>query len=62
VLDPRLSLAGPLPPAIQLTTVYGAAVIAKSASPEAGAAFIAFMTASQVSGVWTQGGFDPPAQ
>ncbi len=60
VLDPRLSLAGPLPPAIQLTTVYGAAVTAKSAAPEAGAAFIAFMTDGQVRGVWTQGGFDPP--
>ena len=60
VLDPRLSLVGPLPPAIQLTTIYGAAVTAKSAAPEAGAAFIAFMTESQVSGVWTAGGFDPP--
>src|SRR6185312_14879723 len=44
VLDPRLSLAGPLPAAIQLTTIYGAAVTAKSAAPEAGAAFIAFMS------------------
>jgi molybdate transport system substrate-binding protein len=60
VLDPRLNLAGPLPPAIQLTTVYGAAVTAKSAAPDAGAAFIAFMTDGQVSGVWTSGGFDPP--
>jgi len=58
VLDPRLSLAGPLPAAIQLTTIYGAAVTAKSAAPEAGAAFIAFMTDGQVSGAWTQGGFD----
>jgi molybdate transport system substrate-binding protein len=60
VLDPRLSLAGPLPAAIQLTTIYGAAVTAKSAAPEAGAAFIAFMTDGQVSAVWTEGGFDPP--
>ena len=62
VLDPRLSLAGPLPAAIQLTTIYGAAVTAKSAAPEAGQAFIAFMTDGQVSGVWNDGGFDPPAQ
>ena len=60
VLDPRLSLVGPLPAAIQLTTIYGAAVTAKSAAPEAGAAFIAFMTDGQVSGAWTAGGFDPP--
>ena len=60
VLDPRLNLAGPLPAAIQLTTIYGAAVTAKSAAPEAGAAFIAFMTDGQVSAVWTDGGFDLP--
>jgi len=57
-----LSVAGPLPAAIQLTTIYGAAVTAKSAAPEAGQAFIAFMTDGQVSGVWNDGGFDPPAQ
>jgi molybdate transport system substrate-binding protein len=60
VLDPRLNLAGPLPPAIQLTTIYGAAVTAKSAAPEAGAAFIAFMTDQKHRAVWSEGGFDPP--
>ena len=60
VLDPRLSLAGPLPPAIQLTTIYGAAVTAKSAAPEAGAAFIAFMSDRKNRAVWTDGGFDSP--
>jgi len=59
VLDPRLSLAGPLPPAIQLTTIYGAAVTAKSAAPDAGAAFIAFMTDQKHRAVWSEGGFDP---
>ena len=60
VLDARLDLAGPLPAAIQLTTIYGAAVTAKSAMPEAGAAFIAFMADPKNRAVWTQGGFDPP--
>jgi molybdate transport system substrate-binding protein len=60
VLDPRLNLAGPLPPAIQLTTIYGAAVTAKSAAPDAGAAFIAFMTDQKHRAVWSEGGFDPP--
>ena len=60
VLDPRLDLAGPLPASIQLTTIYGAAVTAKSAMPEAGAAFIAFMADPKNRAVWTQGGFDPP--
>jgi molybdate transport system substrate-binding protein len=62
VLDPRLSLAGPLPAAIQLTTIYGAAVTAKSAAPDAGAAFIAFMSDSKHRAVWSEGGFDPPAK
>ena len=60
VLDLRLSLAGPLPPAIQLTTIYGAAVTAKSTAPEAGAAFIVFMADQKHRAVWTEGGFDPP--
>jgi molybdate transport system substrate-binding protein len=55
-----LSLVGPLPDAIQLTTIYGAAVTAKSMAPEAGAAFIAFMTDKKHRAVWTEGGFDPP--
>jgi molybdate transport system substrate-binding protein len=55
-----LSLAGTLPAAIQLTTIYGAAVTAKSAAAEAGAAFIAFMGDVKNRGVWTNGGFAPP--
>ncbi len=60
VLDPRLDLVGPLPAEIQLTTIYGAAVTAKSAAPEAGAAFVAFMADPKNCAVWTAGGFDPP--
>jgi len=60
VLDPRLSLVGPLPPTLQLTTVYGAAVTAKSAAPDAGKAFIAFMADPRHRTVWSEGGFDPP--
>jgi len=60
VLDPRLSLVGPLPAAIQLTTIYGAAVTAKSAAADAGKAFIAFMSDPRQRAVWSEGGFDPP--
>jgi molybdate transport system substrate-binding protein len=60
VLDPRLSLAGPLPAPIGLTTIYGAAVTAKSAAPEAGAAFIAFMIDPKNLSAWTRAGFDRP--
>jgi len=55
-----LSVAGPLPTAIQLTTIYGAAVTTATATPEAGAAFIAFMADPAHRAVWTHGGFDPP--
>ena len=55
-----LELAGPLPPAIQLTTVYGAAVTRVSAAPDAAKAFIAFMCDPANRAVWTHGGFDLP--
>ncbi len=54
-----LTLAGPLPAAIQLTTIYGAAVASASASPEAAAAFIAFVCDAKNAGVWAKAGFDP---
>ena len=60
VLDPRLSLVGPLPGAMQLTTMYGAAVTAKSAVADAAAAFIAFMSDPKRRAAWTKGGFDAP--
>jgi molybdate transport system substrate-binding protein len=55
-----LDLVGPLPDAIQLTTIYGAAVSSASAAPDAAAAFIAFMRDPANRPVWTHGGFDPP--
>lgn len=55
-----LTLAGPLPAAIQLTTIYGAAVATTSASPDAAAAFIAFVTDAKNRPVWARAGFDPP--
>lgn len=56
-----LTLAGPLPEAIQLTTIYGAAVTTASAAPQAAAAFIAFVTDPTNRALWAQAGFDPPA-
>jgi molybdate transport system substrate-binding protein len=56
-----LSLVGPLPAEIQLTTIYGAAVMATTASANAGEAFIAFMNSPASRATWTAGGFDPPA-
>jgi molybdate transport system substrate-binding protein len=56
-----LALVGPLPAAIQLTTIYGAAVTSASDAPDAGKTFIAFMRDDANRAVWTRGGFDPPS-
>jgi molybdate transport system substrate-binding protein len=56
-----LALVGPLPPEIQLTTIYGAAVTAASAVAEAGAAFVAFMRDPAHRAAWERGGFGAPA-
>jgi molybdate transport system substrate-binding protein len=55
-----LSIVGPLPSEIQLTTIYGAAITRMSAEPDAGTAFISFMNDPATRGTWTAGGFDPP--
>jgi len=55
-----LTVVGPLPSAIQLTTIYGAAVTSASAAAAASAAFIAFMSNPAHRAAWTQAGFDPP--
>ena len=55
-----LTLVGPLPAAIQLTTIYGAAVTAVSANADVGRAFIAFMTEPAHRAAWAHAGFDPP--
>jgi molybdate transport system substrate-binding protein len=55
-----LTVVGPLPAAIQLTTIYGAAVAAASPAPDAAAAFIKFMSDPAHRAAWTHAGFDPP--
>jgi len=55
-----LTVVGLLPAAIQLTTIYGAAVTATSPAPDAAAAFIKFMSDPAHRAGWTNAGFDPP--
>jgi molybdate transport system substrate-binding protein len=55
-----LSVVGPLPAAIQLTTIYGAAVTAASPASDAAAAFIKFMSDPAHRAAWAHAGFDPP--
>ena len=56
----RSGAGWPLPAAIQLTTIYGAAVTSASDAPDAAKPFIAFMRDDANRAVWTRGGFDPP--
>jgi molybdate transport system substrate-binding protein len=55
-----LTVVGPLPAAIQLTTIYGAAVTLVSPATDAAAAFINFMSDPAHRAAWAHAGFDPP--
>jgi molybdate transport system substrate-binding protein len=57
---PGLAIVGPLPPALQLRIVYGAAIATDSAAPEAAAAFVNFLSDPAHLKDWTQAGFEPP--
>jgi molybdate transport system substrate-binding protein len=60
VSGPGITLAGPLPPSLQLTICYGAGVTAASPVAAAAADFIAFLIEPDSRAVWTACGFDPP--
>jgi molybdate transport system substrate-binding protein len=55
-----LTVVGPLPAPIQLTTIYGAAVTLVSPATDAAAAFINFMSDPAHRAAWAHAGFDPP--
>jgi len=51
---------GPLPQALQLTLVYGAAVMTGNATPEPALALVKFLSDPANHIQWTQAGFAPP--
>lgn len=53
-------LAAPVPPSLQLYTVYAAAIPASSTEPEAARAFIAALTGPAMAERWKAAGFEPP--
>jgi molybdate transport system substrate-binding protein len=55
-----ITLAGPLPPSLQLTIAYGAGVTAWSKVTAQAAAFIRFLIGPDSRKVWSACGFDPP--
>ncbi len=54
-----ITLAGALPPSLQLTITYGAGVTASSQVAEEAAEFIRFLIEPESRKVWTACGFDP---
>src|SRR5665213_996162 len=54
-----ITLAGALPPSLQLNIVYGAGVTTASPSCEAAAEFIKFLTEPESMKIWIACGFDP---
>jgi molybdate transport system substrate-binding protein len=56
-----VTVVGPLPAALQLKTIYGAAVVKTSVVPDAAAAFVKFLSDPANAQVWRDAGFDPPA-
>jgi len=57
-----ITLAGPLPPSLQLTVTYGAGVTAWSQVAAQAAEFIRFLVEPESLKVWIDCGFDPPAR
>ena len=55
-----ITLVGLLPPALQSLIVYGAAVLAQAAAPEAAQALITFLADPAHRPIWRVAGFDPP--
>jgi molybdate transport system substrate-binding protein len=58
----RITLAGALPPSLQLTTTYGAGTTAASWVAAPAADFIRFLIEPDSRKVWIACGFDPPAR
>ena len=55
-----ITLAGPLPPELQLTIAYGAGVTAWSKVAAEAAALVRFLVTPESRKVWSACGFDPP--
>jgi len=58
---PGITLAGSLPPSLQLTITYGAGVTAGSKFAAPAADFIRFLIEPESRKIWNACGFDPPA-
>jgi molybdate transport system substrate-binding protein len=57
---PGITMAGPLPRELQNSTIYSAAVVAASKSPEAAQAYLRFLASAPVKAKLAAMGFEPP--
>lgn len=57
---PGITMAGPLPRELQNSTVYAAAVVAASKSPDAAQAYLRFLASAPVKAKLAAMGFEPP--
>ena len=55
-----VSQAGPLPDALQMNLIYGAAATSANPAPGPALAFIKFLASPDNAGVWKAAGFEPP--
>ena len=57
---PGIDLVGPLPVPIQNHTLFAAGIVATSTEPDAGKAFIRFISSPAALAIWKAKGFDAP--
>ncbi len=62
ISEKGVTVVGLIPPAVQLNTVYGAAVLTANPSPEPAAAFVKFLADPTHAAVWKHAGFEPAAK
>ena len=59
IAEKGVTVVGLIPQAVQLNTVYGAAVLSANAAPEPAAAFIRFLADPSHAADWKHAGFEP---
>lgn len=61
IATPGVALAGPLPRELQNSTVYSAAIVAATKSPDAAQAYLRFLATAPVKAKLAAMGFEPPS-
>lgn len=62
IAEKGVTVVGLVPQAVQLNTVYGAAVLSANPAPEPATAFVRFLADPANADVWKEAGFEPVAR